>query len=1032
MKCRVQTMRRRTNRWLWLVLAVVWLNPISAWAVDPSRYLSQYAHTAWRIQDGFLTSTPTAVVQTQDGYLWIGTMTGLLRFDGVRFTPWTAANGERLPTPEIGSLLAATDGSLWIATRGGLAHWKNHKLTIYLSGKTPLSPGGVFSIFEDSKGNIWFGQVKPVDGRPLCQVVEADARCYGGTDGAPYLGSATAMAEDQQGNLWIGGDRGLLRWRSGSSTVYQPSGLQTNSAEGILGLAAMPDGILWVGFAKAGPGLGLQQLVQGRWKSFKAPELDGSTLRVTALSRDRNGVLWVGTGDRGIYRIRGDNVDHFDSTKGLSSDLVNGFSEDREGNLWVTTSHGLDRFSDTPVISFSVSEGLCTAEIDTVLAARDGGIWVGGWGTLTRLRNGNVNCLRAGTGLPGVQVTSLLEDHAGQLWVGIDNTLSIYEGGIYREIKRPNGDPIGFVTGIAEDTQDNIWVEVTGPPRTLIRIRGLSAQEQYPDPQMPRGRRVAADPTGGIWLGLLNGDLAHYQNGRLATYTFVHDAAAIVEQLLPNSDGSVLAATSYGVIAWQNGRRSTLTTRNGLPCDGVRALTFDNQQNLWLSTDCALVEITSADFQRWWGNPDSGISTRTFDVLDGVRAGSAPFVAAARSSDGRLWFVNDRLLQLIDPAHVRRNSVVPPVHIEQVVADRKSYAATGIIRLPPRTRDLQIDYVGLSFVAPQKVVFRYRLEGRDRSWQEPGSRRQAFYSDLRPGTYRFRVIASNNDGLWNEQGAALDFVILPAWYQTNWFWVLCVVTGGVAVWSLYLLRMRQVAQSFSARFDERLAERTRVAREIHDTLLQTVQGSKMVADDALDRPDDAVGMQRAMEQLSMWLGQAAQEGRETVNALRTSTTQHNDLAPAFRRAIEDCMRTSTIQASLSVTGDAKEMHPVVRDEVYRIGYEAIRNACRHSRGSRLEVGLSYSQDLTVRVADNGVGIDPAIVDEGKEGHFGLQGLRERAARIGANLTVVSAAGSGTDITLTVPGRVVFRKTAATLFERMRTIFVRNGARFKPN
>jgi signal transduction histidine kinase len=403
-----------------------------------------------------------------------------------------------------------------------------------------------------------------------------------------------------------------------------------------------------------------------------------------------------------------------------------------------------------------------------------------------------------------------------------------------------------------------------------------------------------------------------------------------------------------------------------------------------------------------------------------------PFVAAARSSDGRLWFVNGQSLQMIDPATLRRASVAPPVHIDQVVADRKSYSATGVVRLPPRSRDLEIDYVGLSFTAPQKVFFRYRLEGRDSAWQEPGTRRQAFYSDLRPGTYRFRVMASNNDGLWNEQGAALDFVILPAWYQTSWFLVLCIVASVLAVWAIYQLRMRQVAHSLSARFDERLAERTRVAREIHDTLLQTVQGSKMVADDALDRPHDAAGMQRAMEELSIWLGQAAQEGRETVNALRTSTTQQNDLVQAFRRALEDCERKSPMQGSLSVTGDPKEMHPVVRDEVFRIGYEAIRNACMHSRGSRLEVGVNYSQDLTVRVADNGVGIDPAMVDKGKEGHFGLQGLRERAARISAKLTVVSSPNAGTEITVVVPGNIVFRKQNNTPSAKIMSLLRRIG------
>jgi signal transduction histidine kinase len=754
--------------------------------------------------------------------------------------------------------------------------------------------------------------------------------------------------------------------------------------------------------------------------------MDGSTLSVTRLYVDRHGALWVGTGGQGIYRIRGHEVSHFDSTKGLTGDDVHSFTEDQEGNLWVTTSQGLDRFSDTPVISFSVREGLCAAEVDTVLAAHDGGIWIGGARALDRLRNGTVNCHRSGEGLPGDQVTSLFEDHAGRLWVGIDNTLSIYEHGVFRRIKRPDGEPIGFVTGITEDIQNNIWVEVIGPPRTLIRIRGLAVPDLYPEPQMPRGRRVAADPTGGIWVGLFNGDLAHYQNGRLETYEFAHDAAGMVEQLLPKSDGSVIAATSYGLIGWENGRRLTLTTRNGLPCDAVYAMTFDSQNNLWLFMDCALVEITSSDFQRWWRNPDIGVPTKTFDVFDGVRTGMTPFVAAARSSDGRLWFVNGQSLQMIDPANLRRNSVAPPVHIEQVVADRKSYPAKGIVRLPPRSRDLEIDYVGLSFTVPQKVLFRYRLEGRDGDWQEPGTRRQAFYSDLRPGTYRFRVMASNNDGLWNEQGASLDFVILPAWYQTRWFLVLCVMSGVVAVWALYQLRMHQVAQSLSARFDERLAERTRVAREIHDTLLQTVQGSKMVADDALDRPHDAAGMQRAMEELSIWLGQAAQEGRETVNALRTSTTQQNDLVQAFHRALEDCERKSPMRGSLSVTGDPKQMHPVVRDEVYRIGYEAIRNACMHSRGSRLEVGVNYSQDLTVRVADNGVGIDPAMVDKGKEGHFGLQGLRERATRISAKLTVVSSPNAGTEITVIVPGNIVFRKQNNTPSAKIMSILRRIG------
>ena len=262
-------------------------------------------------------------------------------------------------------------------------------------------------------------------------------------------------------------------------------------------------------------------------------------------------------------------------------------------------------------------------------------------------------------------------------------------------------------------------------------------------------------------------------------------------------------------------------------------------------------------------------------------------------------------------------------------------------------------------------------------------------------------------------------MIAPTWYQTRTFVWLSVLASLLALWAIYRLRVRRVARALNARFDERLAERTRVARDLHDTLLQTVQGSKMVADNALGRPDDASGMRDAMERVSTWLGQAITEGRAAVNALRASTEETNDLAEAFRRAIEDCRRQGLAEAAISVSGTTRELHPVGRDEVYRVGYEAIRNACTHASASSLAVELIYNRDLIVRVEDNGVGIDPAVASSGKEGHFGLQGMRERAARLGATLTVESRAGAGTAITVIVPGPVIFREQAASLFDRIK-------------
>jgi signal transduction histidine kinase len=418
-----------------------------------------------------------------------------------------------------------------------------------------------------------------------------------------------------------------------------------------------------------------------------------------------------------------------------------------------------------------------------------------------------------------------------------------------------------------------------------------------------------------------------------------------------------------------------------------------------------------------------------FDRIDGARSERGATLiqpTATKTADGRLWFVGGAVVQMIDPNRTFQNRIPPPVHIEGVVADRRSYSPSPGLRLPRLSRDLEIEYSALSFVAPQKVRFRYKLESRDAGWQDAGTRRQAFYTDLRPGNYRFRVIACNNDGLWNEEGATLEFSIAPAWFQTTWFRLLCVVVVAVLAWAIYRLRVRQIARVISARFDERLAERTRMARELHDTFLQTIQGSKLVADDALDPSTDLVRMRHSMERLSTWLDQAMREGRAALNSLRTSTTQKNDLAEAFRRATDNGLLPGSMQATFCVVGDSRNMHPIVRDEIYRIGYEAIRNAYKHSQASRLEVELRYTQDLGLRVRDNGVGIDPSTAALGKDEHFGLQGMRERAARIGGKLTLVSSANSGTEITVVIPGGIVFPKEISTLFEKMKAMLQRMG------
>jgi PAS domain S-box-containing protein len=764
----------------------------SANAVDPDRRISQYAHTAWRVRDGVFAGAPTAITQTTDGYVWIGTLAGPLRFDGVRFVRWTPPTGEHLPTTAVISLLGASDGSLWIGTASGLAQWKNGTLSNF-----PETAGRVNAIYEDREGTIWMARSRTRAGA-VCKVTVSVAKCYSPKDGVPpYAGTLTG---DNFGYLWIGTSTALVRWKPGSSTSYQLPGLKSNVAlAGITALAAAPDGSVWTGISKSGPGLGLQQWVNGTWRTLKTATLDSSTLNFYgALWLDRHNALWIGTEGNGIYRVHDGKVDRFRSADGLSSDTAEGFFEDREGNLWLATGEGVDCFRDIPVVNFTVHEGLTGDAVESILAARDATIWMGNHTGLDYVRGDVVSSIGPKDGLPGNRVTSLFEDHVGRLWVGLDNGLSVYERGKFRPIRRRDGGAIGVVTEIIEDVNSCIWAIFVragpGTPGGLVQIRDRRFATEVADERLGFPISLAGDPKGGLWLGLRKGGLVQYRNGQLQIFPLKNTNAQVV-QALPKSDGSVLAATTDGLVELRGETQYALDHHNGLPCDRIYAIIPDKYSNLWLYTECGLILIKSDDLQQWRRRPDLKVRFDLFDAYDGAQPYSAAFrPGATRSNDGRLWFANGSVAQMIDPDRLFRNSIPPPVQIEDVIADRKSYSSRGGLRLPALTRDLEIDYTALSFVVPQKVQFRYKLEGHDREWQDPQTRRQAFYSNLRPGNYRFHVMASNNSGVWNEAGAELDFNIAPAYYQTTWFRGLGVLAFFTLLWAGYQMRVHQLQE----------------------------------------------------------------------------------------------------------------------------------------------------------------------------------------------------------------------------------------------
>ena len=754
----------------WWIAFALGLRPASA--LDPNTRLTQYRHSAWRVQDGAFESAPNAVAQTADGYIWIGTGSGLVKYDGVRFAPWAPPPGKSLANPYIISLLGSSDGTLWIGTAAGLLSWKNNDLREQLRYR-------INRIIQDHKGRIWVARSRSSQTGGFCQVTGEHPGCLGADD-RMKLPNAGAIAEDLHGNLWVGSTRQLLRWHEGSFDAYFREQLAPrNLPSGVEGIAAASDGSVWASV----PGeksLALVHIVDG---SPKPVVLAGvKTQSFTALFIDRKGSLWLASSDNGLYRLYGGRVDHFAVEDGLSSNTVASLFEDREGNLWVATSKGLDFFRDSRVITFSASEGLSSDYAASILASDDGTVWIGNKGHLDALRDGQITSVP----ISGERVTALFQDHARRLWVGIDNMLTIYEQGQFHKVNRPDGSPLGITTAMAEDREQNIWA-VANPVRKVFRIRDLRVQEEFDGRQIPPPRIVAADPSGGVWL-VFTSSVGHYRNGKLE---FILKNGA--QGLAAEADGSLWAATRSGLVRWKDGRTETLTSKNGLPCDLIYSVIHDDHARIWLYTKCGLVGIADSELQRWWRQPGIVIQTQLLDALDGAMPGSNTFhPGVTKSPDGRLWFVNDSVVQMLDPNRLGQSGLAPPVYVEQVSADRKEYGGHGPIRLPAHTRDLQISYTALSYSIPEKVRFRYKLDGRDREWQDVGTRRQAFYSDLPPSTYRFHVGASNSDGGWNETGDTVEFSIAPAYYQTNWFRALCAAVFMALLGAAYRFRMWQV------------------------------------------------------------------------------------------------------------------------------------------------------------------------------------------------------------------------------------------------
>lgn len=990
----------------------------SLWSLDPQKRISQYGHTAWRTQDGVV-NHPGLLVQTEDGYLVMGSADGLARFDGVRTTPWIAPNSGDTQIARPKALVRARDGSLWIGTGHSLVHSNGREFFDYTK---QLHGAGIGGLIQDHTGTIWFVRYRAEDGKgPLCRVKGEAIECYGAKVGIP-LDYALGLAEDSQGNLWFGSTTICHRTPASVTMCEKPPNYAVS--EGVSQIVTGADGEVWLANYELGPQVGMRFLSRGKWNSFVVPGFDGTKIRAIRLVLDRNGSLWIGTESQGLYRCHDGFADHYGVADGLSGNSVEDIYEDKEGNLWVTTDKGLDFFRDTPVVSFSIEEGLSGTLPQAVLALPDNSVWVANTGAVDVIHAGHVSSISEGPGLRGREPQTLFEDRTGRIWLGFADGITFFEHGHFTEVKGTDGRLLGdrgFGQAFAQDVEGNIWAVTNTRPPHLFLIKDARVERDISLAGIfPRCRYLAADPDGGIWMASSLDKIARYRDGKVETISLSHSFLGIFG-ISVDSDHALLVPTAAGLYRWNAGQLNLLDSTNGLPCSTIFAAIKDDSGAMWLYAACGLMRIAPSDWAAWLKSPHSQLSVKTFDSFDGTSAaaGTVDQPRAVRSPDGRLWFASYPMVQMIDPAHLFQNDLPPPVHIQQVVADRESYSLDHNLRLPPKTRDLEIDYTALSFAVPQKVQFRYKLEGRDRDWQDPGTRRQAFYTDLRPGNYKFRVIASNNDGVWNQEGASLSFSVSPAWYQTAWFRLACLLTGVLFLVALYKLRMRQVHAALSARFDERVDERSRIARELHDTLLQSLHGVMFqfqAARNMLPRnPENAM---QTLDEAISGTEKAIAESRDAIQDLRPESTIEGDLAQRLKTVAKEIAAVhgpgySPPAFHMIVEGEPRPLAQIAEHEIYRIAREVIRNAFHHADARGVEVEIRYdNSQFRLRVRDDGKGIDPVVLEQSRRpGHWGLPGVRERAKRIGSRLDFWSQAGAGAEVELTVPAAIAYETSS---------------------
>jgi signal transduction histidine kinase/sugar lactone lactonase YvrE len=932
------------------------------------------------MQHGLPTSAITAIAQDAAGYLWLGSFAGLIRFDGVRFVQWSAIGTPSLPESMIHALTVAGDGSLWIGfgNMGGVGRIQGDTLQVYASGQG-LPEGSIQSITEDGEGTIWAG------GPGGLARFHRDRweRVEGGRGLARLFVS-------RSGELWATAAGGVFRW---NRTAARLELIDANRRT--VDITEDAGGKLWT----------TGQPVLRPLHSSAAVPAGGSGMNGYRLLRDRRGHLWIATLGQGLLHLRSDawsdypTSDRITQQHGLTNDRVLSLFEDADGSIWVGTSVGLNRLSAHAGVEPVASRPEFDEHNVRALAiAADGTVWTATDDGLSRLSGDGAQWFREPEGLPSVVVRALHTSPDGRLWVATDQGPVVFVNGRFAPLELPDGVRLNQISAITTDREGGVWLfDAQG----VFRAMGNSATKIAP-PRPPSERRVSSaltDSHGRIWVGFSGGGVMVHDRGRSTAYSMADGLSGdMVTAIHEGPSGTIWIGTLHGLSRFDGGRFTTLTHAHGLPGNRLTGILGDADGHLWLGTDFGFARITPAAFDEAVRQPGSRpLPYRPVDASDGLDGipTNRGYPNAARLADGTLWFVTSGGVTVITPAAFREVPLPAPPRIERAIADMQSFAPSSV-RLPPRTVRLQVDYTSLTLSAASRVRFRYKLEGNDRDWIDAGDRRQAFYTNLPPGSYRFRVAAAIGAGEWIESPRPWTFAIQPAAHQTTWFYLACALGVVAASWSAWRYRLHQIRRQHALV----VAERTRLAREIHDTLLQAMAGVALQLHRASELVQSTGPAKELCERARDSLERYIRDARFAIWRLRSPELIDTDVDTALRKVADDVTVGTGVTVRHRLIGAPIRSAPQIEDHLVRIAQEALRNAVRHADASTIDVGLLYQpQQITLRVVDNGRGFD---VDAPQRAHWGLAGMREHAELVGGALTVTSVPGHGTTVEATVP------------------------------